>query len=287
MKYSFSGHETFACKQHWLKKGVDYLRAGNSFSSDTAVVDLGVGKNMVTSIRHWVKAFGLLDEADQPTKIASFLFEADGADIYLEDTLTLWLLHYHLMKEGKATIYSLVFNQLRRERQDFTKGHLERFLKRKIDENKDKFSDNTLESDIKVFLNNYLSTNPSDIEEGYINVLQELNLISHFSGVDDQGKLIDWYRFNVGPKADLPVEAMLYILLNQYHGEQSISLAALANDKDGLGNVFLLNEIALADKLKTLPAHYGIFTETAGNPVLQLQPGLDEWEILRNYYGNH
>ncbi len=287
MKYSFSGHETFACKQHWLKKGFDYTQTGKSFGDDAAVVHLGVGKNMVTSIRHWIKAFGLLDDQDQPTPIAEFLFGENGADVYLEDTLTLWLLHYQLIKSEKSSIYSLVFNQLRRERQDFTKGHLERFLKRKIEENNEKFSEKTLESDIKVFFNNYLSTNPNDIEEGYTNVLQELNLISHFSVIDDQGKLIDWYRFNVGPKADLPYEALLYILLDQYAGQQSLSLSALANDPASLGNIFLLNEIALADKLKQLPAEYGIFTETAGNPVLQLQPGLNPWDILNNYYGSH
>ncbi|SEL41315.1 DUF4007 family protein [Parapedobacter koreensis] len=287
MKYSFSGHETFACKQHWLKKGLDYIQTDNSFGDDAAVVHLGVGKNMVTSIRHWVRAFGLLDDQDRPTPIAQFLFGPNGADLYLEDTLTLWLLHYHLIKQGKSSIYNLVFNQFRRERQDFNKGHLERFLKRKIEENQEQFSNKTLESDIKVFINNYLSTDLTDIEEGYTNVLQELNLISHFSGVDDQGKLIDWYRFNVGPKADLPYEVMLYIMLNQYPGQQSLSLAALANDSSSLGNVFLLNEIALADKLKLLPSTYGVFTETAGNPVLQLQPNLDQWEILKTYYGNH
>lgn len=287
MKYSFSGHETFACKQHWLKKGLDYIQTDNSFGNEAAVVHLGVGKNMVTSIRHWIKAFGLVDDHDKPTSIAEFLFGDNGADIYLEDTLTLWLLHYHLIERKKASIYHLVFNQFRRERQDFNKGHLERFLKRKIVENDDKVSDATLASDIKVFLNNYVSTDPNDIEEGYTNVLQELNLISHFTAIDDQGKLTDWYRFNVSPKADLPFEALLYILLNQYAGQQSLSLAALANDPTSLGNIFLLNEIALTDKLKQLPSQYGVFTETAGNPVLQLQPNLNQWDILRNYYGNH
>jgi len=287
MKYSFSGHETFACKQHWLKKGLDYIQTDNSFGDDAAVVHLGVGKNMVTSIRHWIRAFGLVDENDNPTPIAEFLFGENGADTYLEDTLTLWLLHYQLINQEKSSIYHLVFNQFRRERQDFTKGHLERFLRRKIEENGEQFSDKTLESDIKVFLNNYLSTNPLDIEEGYTNVLQELNLIAYFSTIDDSGKLIDWYRFNVGPKADLPIEALLYVLLDQYPGQQSLSLAALANDRTSLGNVFLLNEIALADQLKQIPAAYGIYTETAGNPVLQLQPNLNQWDILRNYYGNH
>ena len=53
----FSGHESFACKSHWLKRGYDFVNAGNNFNDDEAVVHLGVGKNMVASIRFWLKAF--------------------------------------------------------------------------------------------------------------------------------------------------------------------------------------------------------------------------------------
>ncbi len=45
----FSGHETFICKQFWLKKGYDFLIAGYKFGDDNAVVELGVGKNMVAA----------------------------------------------------------------------------------------------------------------------------------------------------------------------------------------------------------------------------------------------
>ena len=44
MKYTFSGHETFQCKNMWLKKGYDFVRSGKSFNDETAVVDLGAVK---------------------------------------------------------------------------------------------------------------------------------------------------------------------------------------------------------------------------------------------------
>ena len=50
-KYTFSGHETFACKSLWLKKGCDFVKDGHSFNDEDAVVALGVGKNMVSSTR--------------------------------------------------------------------------------------------------------------------------------------------------------------------------------------------------------------------------------------------
>lgn len=288
MRYSFSGHETFACKLHWLKKGLDYIRRPDTkFTDDIAVVELGVGKNMVSSIRFWLKSFGLLDDNDQPTPIANFLFGDEGADLYIEDTLTLWLLHYQLIKQQRASIYSLVFNLFRRERPDFTKAHLKRFIQRKLEEKKETFSENTLDSDIKTFLSNYISSNPNDIEEGYINILQELNLLSHHIQSDDHGHKVDWYNFDLSPKIDLPIEALLFVVKDNEEYGDSISLSALANDPASLGNVFLLTEIALAEKLKDIPAQYGVFSETAGNPVLQLREGLDKWEILAKYYGGN
>jgi hypothetical protein len=55
-KYTFSGHDSFQCRQLWLKKGYDFVREGKDFNDEDAVVKLGVGKNMVSSIRFWLKA---------------------------------------------------------------------------------------------------------------------------------------------------------------------------------------------------------------------------------------
>ena len=69
----FSGHESFHCRPFWLKKGVDYIKSGQSFT-DKAGVDLGVGKNMVGSIRFWLKAFDIVDEKDNLTTLACLLY---------------------------------------------------------------------------------------------------------------------------------------------------------------------------------------------------------------------
>ena len=63
----FSGHETFSCRATWLKKGLDFiLNSGeidtSVFNQHDAATELGVGRNMVNSIRYWLNAFGLIDE---------------------------------------------------------------------------------------------------------------------------------------------------------------------------------------------------------------------------------
>ena len=60
---TFGGHEKFVFRQGWLKKGVDATTEdGLIFTRDEALVKLGVGKNMVRSIRHWCLTAGLLEE---------------------------------------------------------------------------------------------------------------------------------------------------------------------------------------------------------------------------------
>ena len=49
--FTYTGHETFACRSYWLKKGYDFLEGKNNFSSPDTPSNLGVGKNMVRSIR--------------------------------------------------------------------------------------------------------------------------------------------------------------------------------------------------------------------------------------------
>src|SRR5690349_10337146 len=121
IKLSFSGHESFICKQFWLKKVFDFSIDKKDFNKETAVVELGVGKNMVASLRYWGRAFGIMDEKDHPTPLAKYIFGDRGRDPYLEDIGTIWLLHYYLLKRNKASIYSFVYNELRKERIDFTR----------------------------------------------------------------------------------------------------------------------------------------------------------------------
>jgi hypothetical protein len=85
-KFSFSGHDSFQCRQLWLKKGYDFVQEGKNFNDDDAFVQLGVGKNMVSSIRFWLKAFNVIDNKDKPTEFGKRLFDdEDGYDPFLED----------------------------------------------------------------------------------------------------------------------------------------------------------------------------------------------------------
>ena len=93
-----------------MNKGYDFVNEGHSFNDEDAVVVLGVGKNMVSSIRYWLKAFGMIDQNNELSPIAHFIFDNEtGRDPFIEDIQTLWLLHWNLIYTNYATIYRQVF----------------------------------------------------------------------------------------------------------------------------------------------------------------------------------
>lgn len=153
--YKFSGHESFPCKTLWLKKGYDFVRNENDFNSPNAVISLGVGKNMVSSIRYWLKAFGITDATENLTEIGNYLFdEENGRDKYLEDLATLWLLHFNIVFLQEVTLYRWFFCGLQRERAQFDKDQIVTFVKlRMIEAGKQNlFNENTVKKDAAVLL---------------------------------------------------------------------------------------------------------------------------------------
>lgn len=75
MRYSFSGHESFHCKSLWLKKGYDFICNKKHFADTDSVVELGVGKNMVSAIRYWLKAFSLTKKILSQIWLNTFLVQ--------------------------------------------------------------------------------------------------------------------------------------------------------------------------------------------------------------------
>jgi len=112
----FARHETFHPRFGWLKKGYDLaMEDPGIFLRDDAPVLLGVGKNMVRSIRYWCNAFKVLTEEDRQSKPTIFgqqLLDDDGWDPFLENPASLWLLHWNLLKEPcTATAWAYTFSQ--------------------------------------------------------------------------------------------------------------------------------------------------------------------------------
>jgi hypothetical protein len=288
-RLQFSGHESFACKQFWLKKGYDFKNADKSFHDDSAVVDLGVGKNMVNSIRYWIKAFNVIDDYDNVTDFGKYIFE--GKDPYIEYKGTVWLLHYYLVKKNKASIYSLLFNEFRKERLEFTKNQLHTFLKRKCYEDNSQFryNENTITADINVLLKNYSRPEKHskfDVEDTFSNVFLDLDIFEHYKKRSVDGEIEDWYKIDSSLREDLPFEIVLFTILDSFENVTSLSFRQLLVAFDSPGSIFAMNSEGLYKKIIAITKRYKeiVYSETAGNQVLQIKEEINKWDVLNEYY---
>lgn len=283
-KYTFSGHDSFQCRQLWLKKGYDYVQEGKNFNDEDAVVKLGVGKNMVSSIRFWMKAFNVIDNKDNPTEFGKRLFDDEnGYDPFLEDEASLWLLHYQLVKNGYASIYSIIFNEFRKEKLFFNKETFVNYVKRIGESNPDlNFNENTVAKDFAVFANLYKS-NPEckDVEDSFSGILSEIELLK----TTGKGKEEQFYIENA-ERDELPASVLLYTILDNLHYGNSINLNSLEFDLNSPGSIFALNRSGLMNKISDLVDDFKdiTFTDQAGIKELQFKNKADAYSILDNYY---
>jgi hypothetical protein len=284
-KYTFSGHDSFQCRQLWLKKGYDYVQEGKNFNDEDAVVQLGVGKNMVSSIRFWLKAFNIIDNKDIPTEFGKRLFDDEnGYDPFLEDEASLWLLHYQLVKNSFASIYSIIFNEFRKEKLFFNKETFVNYVRRIGESNPDlNFNENTVAKDFIVFANLYKNDPESkDVEDSFSGILSEIELLK----TTGKGKEEQFYIENT-ERDNLPEAVVLFTILDNSNYGNSISLNSLEFDLNSPGSIFALNRSGLMNKISEIVSEYKdiTFTDQAGIKELQFKKKSDAFTILDTYYG--
>ncbi|MDO4525245.1 MAG: DUF4007 family protein [Bacteroidales bacterium] len=284
-KFTFSGHESFPCKTLWLKKGYDFITNGGDFNADEAVVRLGVGKNMVSSIRYWIKAFGFNNE--RTNWIAEYIFDTvDGKDPFVEDIGTLWLLHFLLIYTEEASLYNLFFVDFQKERREFDRSQVVSFVKRKMAEaGKDTlFNENTVKKDVGVLLLNYcLPKNPQSNED-FSTLLMDLDLLRQMERRWSDGEGRDRYVFNIEGKRQVVPEIFLFaILMMKDDTDKSISYDMMQE----LGLIFCMNDLEVIDMLKLLSEKYSdslAYSDVAGIRQLQFINKIEAKQILDEYY---
>ena len=284
MKYGFSGHESFPCKTLWLKKGYDFVVHDKDFNNPEAVIDLGVGKNMVASIRYWLKVFGLCQN-DQPTWIGNYLFNnEDGRDPYMEDLATLWILHFHLVFNQDATLYNLFFCGYQKGHTQFEREQIVTYVKlNMIEANKQTvFNENTVKKDVSVLIQNYALPRKYQSNEDFSSLLIDLDLIRQ----NTEGK---GYYVNIDGKRKVAKEIFMYALLvlKEQEGDNTISYDTV---QDKVGLTFCMQDYETIEMLKLLANEYSdyiSYNDNAGIRMIQFTKNLGKEQVLNDYYEAH
>lgn len=262
MHASFSGHETFAFRFSWLPKGVQAVMTDTTdfdfFAREEAMVDLGVGKNMVKAIRHWCLATQLITTSGgrgnrklEASEVGKALLAPDGLDPYLEDPGSLWLLHWLLATNtAKATTWRWAFGYW--SQTEFTReGMVSELLSLLGRTGKSRANRASLGRDVDTFLHTYVPPRLSKrhaLEDTLECPLVDLRLIR-------RDEVTDRYEFVTGPKPSLPAWVLGFAVLEYWERRvpgETLAFETLLYGEEAPGRVFCLSERSFAKRVEDI-----------------------------------
>ena len=290
---SFGRHESFPLRFGWIAKGLAALADDpRIFTREDATVVLGVGKNMVASIRYWLQAAQVVCRTDknalQLSPVGEIVFH-DEADPYLEDEGTIWLLHWLLATNAAlATAIYWFFNYFHKP--EFTSAEvataLGDFVKRRVST---KVAATTLKGDANLLLRMYARTKASarlPLEDALDSPLATLNLQER----------LDTRTWRAVPmdRGDIPLNIFAFAVAAVFDHLSTHQLAVqqLMYSDDAHcapGAVFRMTEDGLVHRLEAL---CGAFPDslrmnrTAGVYQLYKFTEFDARSILRAHYSS-
>lgn len=303
----FSGHQTFPIRYGWINKIIQEVREGRSISNkdniEQQMISMGMGKNMVLSVRHWIRMLGLVtcvDKREQSyalTPLAIKLFIGEGSsrpyDEYLDKEGSIWLLHWILQSNtNNLTTASWFFNFFNSVR--CNKSQLAKDIKNSLIHHDKPLTDSTLNKDIDCFFQSYSTkaTSQNKInEDSFTSPFTELGLITQ---VDSKQ-----YLSELAARKSLPIGIFTYAVIDfikrkyKSSGNEitTFSFNSLLNDTNSPGRVFRLSANGLSEKLDDLEEFTKgklAWTDTQG--LRQLQDNfsdiknIDPIDYLKEYY---
>lgn len=285
----FRGHETFFIRKGWLSKGLNnVIQDPSVFMGNNAnpMDVLGIGSNMVKSLRYWLQAVGLTVEPTSGrreqtlTQLGNVVVRNDP---YIEELGTLWLLHYCLAKNIKdATAWYYFFNEFKLsefEKEDFLR-QISAYLKMQDEE----VSERSLEDDYNCIINTYLPKNkynPDKIQpESNIDCpFGELELLEV---VDRKGKI---YRKACPNREMIHPLIVLAVIIDQAPNKKEIKISDIQNGVGNVGKVFNFDIITLTALLYELEKlGYLKVIRTAGLDVVKLLTDNSFIDCVSEYY---
>lgn len=259
--FQFSGHETFPLRQLWLMKAVNFAHESLTFSKnqktpvfsgESAMLTLGVGKNMVASIAYWAKAAGFLNNDNTPTTLADMIFkgidDSDPLDPWGESSNTAWLVHWNLASsQEKCTAFWYAFNYVTKAQ--FSRQELLDEISEFVSRHDYKTSELTIKRAVEVFLRSYLpniACRSKAVSEEFVDpLLGDLGLV--------QAKSRDVFSIERRPRPTLSASLFAYCLLEYWtkHASESASLdfSKVMHDVGSPGKIFRLDEDSIVKYL--------------------------------------
>lgn len=306
MAFRYSGHETFPCRYAWLPKAFAAIQLDHRAFADEeqAMIRLGVGKNMVRAIRFWMVetsvAIKSADGGHEPSKFAKAIFsQTRGRDPFLEDTRTLWLLHWHLSTHSVGDpLFAWDFLMNQWQLPEISRSSALAAFRRVADKDARPPSDVTLEQHFDTFLHTYVPTRTRKgaVQEDNLDCpLVELELITTVGErrVSGTGRREPIYAFRIEDKPDITTELFAYALhdywIKRHSTERTLTFKDVTFGHGSPGQIFKLPEWAVRQRLEVLsdaPSGSFRYQESPTQQLISRKEGTKAPSVITAYGGS-
>jgi len=278
VKLKLKRHESFSIREGWLAKGIKNVKQDNKiFSSADATDILGVGTNMVKSLKYWMLATKLVEEKNRSVELSEFGNLLDEYDPYLENIFSWWLIHINMILNiDDAYLYNLFFNKCGNKM--FTKRELFEQLSKLLKSEKIEFNENILQDEANMIVKTYTIDEKIDNpENNFICPLSELNLIKKIDRDTYEKNKPDYKKLNY---------LVVYYLIEYIIAEKDyISIDELLKLNNSPAKLLNLDKNLINEYLDEMKRNnLIIINRTAGLNMIYIQKKLSLKEIMQEYY---
>lgn len=276
-------HETFNLRKGWLRKGVKNILNDPTLFTNKNINpcnQLGIGTNMVKSLRYWLIATGITEEAIDKGKHIQMLTKLgeliNNYDKYFEEDGTQWLIQYRLAtNKNNATAWYWFFNEF--NVQEFDKELFVKELDDYLEAEGFSCSTKMLTDEYACLLNTYYSKNKEeDPEETNSCPLTSLKLI-----IKSEGNV---FRKNVPARDSIPPLIALAVIVAENKSNE-INISELVDKPNSISKIFNLDRSTLFYILEALVKMDMItMPRTAGLDVVRFNEAYTFDGLVEKYY---
>lgn len=289
MGNKFRAHETFYIRKGWLGKGMRYVSTRANLFSDkeNSPMDvLGIGSNMVKSLRYWLQAVGLTIETKGQvlTEFGNLVYEHDP---YTEEIGTLQLLHYKLVSNRDlAPSWYFFFNIF--SMREFTKDDFLLHIQNELKLADISVALRSLTDDFACIVNTYVprykyESSKISPENNMSCPLGELELLDIFS--KERGVIT--YKKTVPNARTFNPWVVLAVISDQACGRNEIGLNELLTSEMNIGKIYNLDSICMLEMLHDVERLGEIkIIRTAGLDIIKIKNKRSFAECVENYYAS-
>jgi len=296
----FAKHQNFHIREGWLSKGMRAVQKNSRiFLGENASDELGIGKNMVSSLRYWMQATGITKEEYRISNgvrrscqvLTSFGKIISKFDPYFEEDVTLFAVHASLVRNmDMATAWYCLFNCC--PQREFDKALFLTSLENYTALHQEKeVALSSLEKDFNCILRTYLpaeENNETHVQRSPESLLEcPLSTLGLITRIDK-----DKYRLSPSNIEQFDPILILYVLLSQQQqkrpGQVTVNLYDALTEPGNVGRIFNLDAVLLSELLMRLSSEYeeGFLRleRTAGLDSIVFRNSLEPLSALTIYY---